>query len=184
MKIRGSMNRNFAQTCLVILALTATTQICAGTSRMDNEFFAIRLAPMLAVKDGASWKKDNSAQMGVKGGKFALNLDGVIWAPAVCRQAFAAALPKAEGGLVPLVKMPIRTPEGDSGQTLVLKDKGCDVAVWLTSPKAAEALTFKRYPGLAGVPIPGTPSVIFGVMEFRLGQNRKIVEFVIGAADV
>lgn len=177
------MKLKTAFVCL-LSTLSAAGVSFAGTSRMDNEFFAFRRAPILAVKDGATWKKESAALMGVKNGKFTVDFEGVAWVPAPCKRAFVAALPTPRQGLLPQAKMPMRVSEADSGQALVLAGKGCDITVWLTGPTAADKTTWQGHLGLGAISIPGTPSVIFGLIEFRGLQVRKTTQFIIGADDV
>ena len=175
------MKLNWTRACGFASIILICSGAGAGTSRIDNEFFAFRMAPVLAVKDGLGWKKNNSALMGMKNGKFTLDFEGVAWVPAPCRQALTAALPKPVQGRVPFIKMPVRIDSGDSGHALVAKGKGCEIGVWLTGATAADRISNPR---LSGIPLPGTPSVNYGVLEFRAGQEVKVIEFVIGVDDV
>lgn len=169
----------------LLCILFSTSEIgLAETTRIDNEFFAFRQVSLSAVKDGVTWRPERRALMGFSNGKFLVDFSAVGWVPASCRHVFATALPRKHQGLVQQVAMPPTSTVGKSGQYLSMAGPRCSLSIWLTAPLAADQYAWRRHKGLADVPIPDSPSVIFGLIEARADKERNIIEFVVGARDV
>jgi hypothetical protein len=154
----------------------------AGTTRMDNESYAIRPAATLAIKQGDKWILDRSATLGMRGDVFRLDGGSAPWVPPACRQLFASKVMKA-GTRVPFTKLPVATLLGSEGQMLALEGKDCVARVWFTW-----LASFGSIPDdvLNKVKIkdPGTPSIVFGLIQFTSNGNKTTIEFVVGADDV
>lgn len=169
----------------LLLMLTFASKIgLAETTRIGTEFFAFRHVSVAAVKDGAMWKAEQRARMGVLNGRFSVDFSTVTWVPAPCRQVYAAALPRQHHGAVLQVAMPPTSTIGKSGQNLTFPGTHCSLSIWLIAPQAADQYVWGRRSGLASVPVPDSPSVIFGLIEVRSDKERNTVEFVVGARDV
>lgn len=152
----------------------------AGTTRMDSEFFAFKPTPISGIKSQGAWVADRTALIGLKGNVFGLDVRAANWMPQACRQAFSSTQKKAGSGMA-FSKMPVSTPGGQDGQALTFKSKDCEIRLWLSSPTSFGSL---KRGALGKVRDPGTPFIVFGVMQVLAGGDTEIREFVVGADHV
>jgi hypothetical protein len=72
------------------LLVSQLSQVMAGTSRMDNEFFAIQPRAIFAVKTSGKWIKPNETfTIGLRGNTFSIDARSASKViPATCNQVF------------------------------------------------------------------------------------------------